>query len=114
MDPVRTHTGSMTMFFGTSMPSQELIDAYSVEKRVSSATPPAYVAYSLDDDVVKPNENSVAWCAALREAGVPVREIPHETGGHQWNHWQDFPSSMFEWIASLHTYNTGQMGFILQ
>ena len=102
MDPVRTHTGSMTMFLGTSMPSQELIDAYSVEKRVSSATPPAYVAYSLDDDVVKPNENSVAWCAALREAGVPVREIPHETGGHQWNHWQDFPSSMFEWIASLH------------
>lgn len=54
--------------------------------------------------------------ACKSAAGVPVTEIPHETGGHQWNHWQDFPSSMFEWIASLHTkaYNTGQMGFILQ
>ena len=26
----------------------------------------------------------------------------HETGGHHWGQWQDFPASMFEWIASLH------------
>ena len=102
MDPGKTHTGSMTMFLGTASPSQELIDTYSVEKRVTSATPPAYVAYSLDDDVVKPNENSHAYCEALRKAGVPVKEIPHETGGHHWGQWQDFPASMFEWIASLH------------
>lgn len=102
MDPGKTHTGSMTMFLGTAYPSQELIDTYSVEKRVTSATPPAYVAYSIDDDIVKPNENSHAYCEALRKAGVPVKEIPHETGGHHWGQWQDFPASMFEWIASLH------------
>lgn len=102
MDPGKTHTGSMTMFLGTASPSQELIDTYSVEKRVTSATPPAYVAYSIDDDIVKPNENSHAYCEALRKAGVPVKEIPHETGGHHWGQWQDFPASMFEWIASFH------------
>lgn len=67
-----------------------------------SATPPAYIAYSIDDDIVKPNENSHAYCEALRKAGVPVKEIPHETGGHHWGQWQDFPASMFEWIASFH------------
>lgn len=101
MDPAKTHTGSMTMFLGTSGPSQELIDAYSVEKRVTSDTPPAYVAYSLDDDIVKPNENSHAYCESLRKAGVPVKEVPHDTGGHHWGQWHDFPTSMFEWIASL-------------
>ena len=55
-----------------------------------------------DDDIVKPNENSHAYCEALRKAGVPVKEIPHETGGHNWGQWQDFPASMFEWIASFH------------
>lgn len=56
----------------------------------------------IDDDIVKPNENSHAYCEALRKAGVPVEEMPHETGGHHWGQWQDFPASMFEWIASLH------------
>lgn len=43
-----------------------------------------------------------SYCEALRKAGVPVKEIPHETGGHHWGQWQDFPASMFDWIASLH------------
>ena len=34
--------------------------------------------------------------------GITLAIVMYRLGGHHWGQWQDFPASMFEWIASLH------------
>jgi acetyl esterase/lipase len=54
---------------------------YETDRRVTSETPPLFLAQALDDDTVNP-QNSIAMLNAAREARVPVEAHLFEKGGH--------------------------------
>jgi acetyl esterase/lipase len=84
MEPPAAHAGSRDALLGLH-PLPELVERFSVEKQVSSDTPPALILAASDDDLV-PVENSLALYAALHRHGVP---------------------------ASLHLFVRGEHGFFL-
>ena len=75
-----THKGSQTNLLGNN-PSQDLIDFYSNEKKVTSKTPPAFLIHASDDTVVIP-ENSINYYLALKNNGVTAELHLYEKGGH--------------------------------
>ncbi|TDX09746.1 alpha/beta hydrolase [Flavobacterium sp. S87F.05.LMB.W.Kidney.N] len=75
-----THKGSQTNLLGSN-PSQDLIDSYSNEKKVTSKTPPAFLIHATDDTVVIP-ENSINYYLALKKNGVKAELHLYEKGGH--------------------------------
>lgn len=75
-----THAGSRDNLLGADAP-QALIDALSLENRVTADTVPAFLWHTVADGSV-PVENSMRYAAALRRAGVPFEMHLYETGGH--------------------------------
>ena len=75
-----THEGSRSRLLGPN-PSQELIDEFSLEKRVSEKTPPAFLAHAKDDGAVIP-ENSIRLNEALVAAKINSTLYLYENGGH--------------------------------
>lgn len=75
-----THKGSQTNLLGNN-PSQELIDSFSNEKKVTSQTPPTFLIHTTDDTVVMP-ENSINYYLALKKNGVTAELHLYEKGGH--------------------------------
>lgn len=75
-----THKGSQTSLLGEH-PSQELIDSFSNEKRVTAQTPPTFLIHATDDTVVLP-ENSINYYLALKKNGVSAEMHIYEKGGH--------------------------------
>jgi len=75
-----THKGSQTNLLGNN-PSQELIDTFSNEKKVTAQTPPAFLIHTTDDTVVMP-ENSINYYLALKKNGVTAELHLYEKGGH--------------------------------
>ncbi|WP_291287251.1 alpha/beta hydrolase [Flavobacterium sp.] len=75
-----THKGSQTSLLGNH-PSQELLDFYSNEKKVSSKTPATFLIHATDDTVVLA-ENSINYYLALKKNGVPAELHLYEKGGH--------------------------------
>ncbi|WP_337966172.1 alpha/beta hydrolase [uncultured Flavobacterium sp.] len=75
-----THKGSQTSLLGEH-PSQELIDSFSNEKRVTPQTPPTFLIHATDDTVVLP-ENSINYYLALKKNGVSAEMHIYEKGGH--------------------------------
>lgn len=75
-----THKGSQTSLLGNS-PSQEVLDNFSSEKRVTAQTPPAFLVHATDDTVVLP-ENSINYYLALKKNAVPAELHIYEKGGH--------------------------------
>lgn len=75
-----THKGSQTNLLGTN-PSQDLIDSFSNEKKVTAQTPPAFLIHATDDTVVIP-ENSINYYLALKKNGVTAELHLYEKGGH--------------------------------
>ncbi len=61
--------------------SQELIDEYSNEKKVTSDTPPALIFHCTDDGMV-PVYHSICYYQALVEKGVPASLHVYPSGGH--------------------------------
>ena len=61
----------------------ELLEHYSLEKRVTSDTPPAILFHSLNDKTTDP-EHSMRYCRALRAAGVHAELYCFPVGGHGW------------------------------
>ena len=88
MDPSITHAGSSFYLLGRN-PSQDLLDAYSNEKRVTADTPPAFLMANSDDRAV-PCENSVRYYEALRANGVSAALHIYPEGGHGWADHLDF------------------------
>lgn len=82
------HRGSVFNLLGRE-PSQELLDEYSNEKKVTEDTPPAFIMANSDDDVV-PCENSIEYYKALRAHGVPAALHIYPVGGHGWADHKDF------------------------
>lgn len=75
-----THKGSQISLLGNN-PSQELLDSFSNEKRVTAQTPPTFLVHATDDTTVLP-ENSINFYLALKNNGVPAELHIYEKGGH--------------------------------
>lgn len=75
-----THKGSQTSLLGNN-PSQEQLDWFSNEKRVTPQTPPTFLVHATDDTVVLP-ENSINYYLALKNNNVSAELHIYEKGGH--------------------------------
>ena len=75
------HQGSRDHLLGTN-PPEALANAYSCEKLVTERTPPCFICFAADDDVVPPMENGMAMFLALRRAQVAAELHVFEAGGH--------------------------------
>jgi acetyl esterase/lipase len=74
------HRGSRNALLGDT-PDPSLITLLSNERQVTKDTPPTFLFHTSDDPVV-PVENSTAFYAALRKAGVPAEMHIYEHGAH--------------------------------
>ncbi len=91
------HAGSRKNLLGNN-PSPELIDELSNEQHVTKDTPPCFIWHT-DEDKGVPVENSFAFAAALRKAGIPFEFHVYQRGAHglalgskkydpaQWHRW---------------------------
>ncbi|TDO71049.1 acetyl esterase/lipase [Flavobacterium chryseum] len=75
-----THKGSQISLLGENA-SQELIDSFSNEKKVTAQTPPAFLVHATDDGAVFP-ENSINYYLALKNNKVVAELHLYENGGH--------------------------------
>jgi len=75
-----THKGSQTSLIGDHA-SQDVLDYFSNEKRVTAQTPPTFLVHASDDQTVIP-ENSINFYLALKNNGVSAELHIYEKGGH--------------------------------
>jgi acetyl esterase/lipase len=75
-----THQGSKNNLLGKD-PSPELVKLLSNELQVTRETPPSFLFHTYEDTAV-PVENSFAFAAALRKAGVPFDLHIYQKGRH--------------------------------
>jgi acetyl esterase/lipase len=75
-----THKGSQEMLLGKD-PDPKLIEELSAEKHVTADTPPTFL-FTTNADTGVPAENSLAYYAALRRAGVAAEIHVYERGPH--------------------------------
>ena len=75
-----THLESRTNLLGKD-PTPEQIKAYSPDLHVTKASPPTFIVFAQDDPVVPP-ENSLRYCNALKQQGVPCSLHSYREGGH--------------------------------
>lgn len=75
-----THGGSRDALLGADAPAP-LRHAASVEHRVTSGTPPIFLAHAADDDLV-PVANSLALFTAMKAADRPTELHVFAEGGH--------------------------------
>ncbi|MEC8653146.1 MAG: alpha/beta hydrolase [Planctomycetota bacterium] len=75
-----THKGSQRNLLGEDPPAA-LVAEMSSERQVDERTPPAFLWHTTADRAV-PVENSLAYYAALRRAGVPCELHCFERGRH--------------------------------
>lgn len=80
MTAPHTHAPSRRALLGES-PAPEIAVKLSVEKQVTSRTPPAFIVHSAEDTVV-PVENSLDFYRALRAVGVPAELHLYPSGPH--------------------------------
>lgn len=78
-----------------SAPSSEQVEAYSIERHVSSNTPPVFLIHAQDDPVVSV-ENSRMFLKVLKAKGVSATIYEFNDGGHGlgyggplWKEWQE-------------------------
>jgi acetyl esterase/lipase len=75
-----THAGSKKNLLGEN-PSKELIEKYSLEKQVSSSSPPVFLVHAADDKSVSPR-NSLMFYTALLDKNVSASLHIFPNGGH--------------------------------
>lgn len=99
------HKGSFDNLLGVER-TAELTSRYSVERLVSAATPPTFMALS-DDDGGVPPANSIRFYNALKEHNRPASIHIYPSGGHGWGfrdsfrykaQWQE---ALLEWLGGL-------------
>ena len=78
--PPNEHTSTARQLTGFD-PAAEA--AFSVERQVTPAMPPTFLAQAIDDPI-SPIDNSLLMLAACRKAQVPVEAHLFQTGGHGW------------------------------
>lgn len=80
MDLKYTHRGSREMICGKE-PTEEKVRHHSIDRRVTSQTPPTMLIHADNDPAVSPM-NSILMYQALREQGVPATLHIFPEGGH--------------------------------
>jgi acetyl esterase/lipase len=80
MDAPAVHAGSRKALLGAN-PSGDALQLMSLEKQVSSATPPTLLIHTQADQTV-PVENSILFYQALTRAKVPAEMYLFEHGSH--------------------------------
>lgn len=65
-----SHKGSFLNLCGTTEPTPEQIDMFSLDKHISPATPPAFIWHTFTDKTVIV-ENAIIFAQKLRENNVP-------------------------------------------
>lgn len=99
MDTTVTHRGAHYFLLGNAPAAEDELK-FSNEKQVTEKTPEAFIALSLDDDVVPALPNGVAYAKALAEKGVPATLVCYPRGGHGWG-WRESFEFSSEWKAEL-------------
>ncbi|MDX1931008.1 MAG: alpha/beta hydrolase [Capsulimonadales bacterium] len=92
------HAGSRRNLLGDA-PDRSLRERLSAERRVTAKTPSTFLFHTADDPVV-PVENSLAFFAALRKAGVPAELHIYEHGPHGVGLATDDPA-LADWTVRL-------------
>ncbi len=77
------HKGSRQSFLGEA-PSQQLVDKYSAQNTVTTATPPCFIADAFNDKVVPP-KNSLLFYQALLDKNISTSFHVFPQGGHAIN-----------------------------
>lgn len=99
------HNGSREMLLGKN-PDNALVDSLSTYNRVDAHTPPTFIVFSTDDNVVPP-ENGILFYQALRQHNIPSSLHIYDHGGHGYgmapkdpvlNTW---PGLSVEWLKRL-------------
>jgi acetyl esterase/lipase len=99
------HAGSRTMLLGPN-PEPKLAESVSTQNRVTEKTPPTFIVYSTDDDVVMV-ENGILFYEALHKKNVPATIHIFDHGGHGYGLAPDdpvigvWPKLSVDWINSL-------------
>lgn len=88
LDEKVTHAGTRKGFLGEN-PSEELVEEWSSDKKVTDKTSPVFLALSSDDKGVSPI-NSILYYNALVENDVPVAMFIYPEGGHGWGYNTNF------------------------
>ncbi|MGK3116499.1 alpha/beta hydrolase [Candidatus Pantoea formicae] len=101
-----THLGTRTAMYGKDI-SQQDIEQYSQEDRVTAKTPPTFLAQALDDGTASP-KNTLQMFDALRQNHVKVEMHLFQQGGHGFGTGQkknipakNWPTLFSDWQASL-------------
>lgn len=76
----KAHEGSFVALLGKDAPQEEL-DYFSLEKHVTTNTPPCFIWQTQEDDLV-PVENSYLFAMALRGKKVPFAHYVFPAGFH--------------------------------
>jgi len=80
--PPYDHTHTRESIAGKH-PSMSVLEEFSADLHVTSATPPTFLAQAKDDPI-SPVENSERMYKALQLAHVKSELILYDTGGHGW------------------------------
>ncbi|GHV10873.1 acetylesterase [Clostridia bacterium] len=78
---VHAHRGSIARLSERADYSEEDINMWSLERQVTSDTPPAFIWHTADDNGV-PVENALLFAGALSAAGVPFELHVYPHGPH--------------------------------
>lgn len=78
-------------------PSPELVEKFSLEKQVTTATPPTFIVLAADDKVVNPR-NSLMFYTALLDKKIPASLHIFPNGGHNIAV-RNNPGSTAEWTT---------------
>lgn len=92
-----THQGSKQALLGKE-PTPEMVNFFSAEKQITSATPPTFILHAQDDQGVPPS-NTRIYAKALRKHDVEVEEIILPEGGHGFGFRKENPA--FQWTELL-------------
>ncbi|MCL4545507.1 MAG: alpha/beta hydrolase [Chloroflexi bacterium] len=109
---VHAHAGSVRNLLGDS-PAPELREALSLERSITSQTPPTFL-WATGDDAAVPVENSLQFAAALRAHGVPFELHMFSHGHHGLGLAPDDPvvrpwtALCFAWLRSLGYARSGE------
>lgn len=100
-----THADSRKMLLGDA-PSDAQIEAFSAERQVSKAVPPAFIALADDDNGVNPM-NSILFYRSLKQSGIPAEMHVFPQSGHGFGirlaqgAAKQWPKLMLDWMATL-------------
>jgi acetyl esterase/lipase len=109
MEGPHVHAGSRRSLLGQN-PAPELVERMSTDRHVTAATPPTFLVHGADDTSV-PLENSVAFHAALRRAGVPAELHLFQKGPHGFGMRKDVgPASEWPRLAEAWMRLNGWLG----